>query len=114
VIRLENALAAWGTPVFQQALKQEIQGLGSEALPLQEGLACSSYATDAPVEALIMRVEDLGETIRVKAGIFYSGIIAGCSCADDPTPVDENTEYCEVRLEINKATAETTIALWEG
>jgi len=113
VIRLTKSLAAWGAPEFPAVLKQEIQSLGSDALPLQQGLACSSYATDTPIQALILRVEDAGEAIRVKAGVFYAGIIAGCSCADDPTPVEENTEYCELRLEINKATAETTVALWQ-
>ena len=52
-------------------------------------------------------------SILVKAGIFYTGIIAGCSCADDPTPLDEQNEYCELELNINKETAETTIVLLE-
>ena len=42
---------------------------------------------------------------------LYSGIIAGCSCADNPTPVSELNEYCEVQLEIDKKTAETKVAL---
>ena len=60
---------------------------------------------------MINNVSDAQSVIRVTVGIFYTGIIAGCSCADDPTPVEENTEYCEVQLEIDKKTAETTIAL---
>jgi hypothetical protein len=47
----------------------------------------------------------------VKAGIFYSGVVTGCSCADDPTPVNEESEYCVVQLDINKQTGETAIAL---
>ena len=42
---------------------------------------------------LLSASEDAG-LLRVKAGIFYTGIIAGCSCADDPTPIDELNEYC--------------------
>ena len=38
-------------------------------------------------------------------------MLAGCSCADDPTPVEEISQYCEVRLDIDKTTAETTVAL---
>ena len=44
-------------------------------------------------------------------GIFYTGVVAGCSCADDPTPVEEQHEYCEVLIEINRATAEAVIRL---
>ena len=60
---------------------------------------------------MIISVADEGSIIRAMAGIFYTGIIAGCSCADDPTPVNEESEYCEVQLDIDKATAETTVVL---
>lgn len=78
---------------------------------MQQGLSTSSYATDSPRKVMIILVADDEGFIHVKAGIFYSGIIAGCSCADDPTPVDEQNEYCEVQFEINKKTAEATVAL---
>ena len=42
---------------------------------------------------------------------IISGIIAGCSCADDPTPVDTTTEYCELQLEIDRESAETRVIL---
>jgi len=47
----------------------------------------------------------------VKAGIFYKSIIAGCSCSDDPSPIDEVDEHCEVMIEIDKRSAEATITL---
>ena len=111
MIRLAEALGAWGTEHFEQTLKREIERIGAEHLPLQEGLSRSSYAVGDKLSVLINNVSDSQGVIRVTAGILYTGIIAGCSCADDPTPVDENTEYCEVRLEIDKKTAETTLVL---
>lgn len=110
-MRLRAALQAWGTPAFRDALKAEIARLGPADLPLQQGLSGSSYATDTPPEAVILGVTDAGNRLRVKAGLFYAGIIAGCSCADDPTPVDEQTEYCEVLLEIDKGSGEATVTL---
>jgi hypothetical protein len=104
-------LQAWGTPAFRDTLKAEIACLGPADLPLQQGLAGSSYATDTPPQAVILSATDEGDCLRVKAGLFYAGIIAGCSCADDPTPVDEQTEYCEVLLEIDKASGETKVTL---
>jgi hypothetical protein len=47
----------------------------------------------------------------LKAGVFYTGIIAGCSCSDDPSPVDEQNEYCDLLFTIDKLTAETQITL---
>ena len=109
--RLEKSLAAWGTPEFRDVLKAEIARMGSAELPLQQGLSGSSYAVDTPPQAVILSASEAGDCLRVKAGLFYAGIIAGCSCADDPTPVDEQTEYCEVLLEIDKASAETRVTL---
>jgi hypothetical protein len=49
--------------------------------------------------------------IRVKAGIFYKGVLGGCSCAGDPASAGENDEYCEVRLDIDKTSAATAVTL---
>jgi hypothetical protein len=109
--RLSQSLNAWGTPEFVAVLKQELEQLGADRLPLQQGLSASSVALDDPISVMITGVAEDSGFIHVRAGIFYSGIIAGCSCADDPTPVSENNEYCEVRIDIDKATAEATISL---
>lgn len=82
-------------------------------LPLQQGLTTSSYVTDQPFQAMIISVNEEAGLIRAKAGIFYTGIIAGCSCADDPTPIEEQAEYCVVRLDIDSTTAEATVSLLE-
>ncbi len=111
MIRFANALQVWGTPQFNAILKREIEGLESAQLPLQQGLTSSSQALDARVNAMIIDVSDAGRVIRARVGIFYTGIVAGCSCADDPTPVTEQNEYCVVQLTIDKATAETTLCL---
>jgi len=60
---------------------------------------------------MIHRVAEMENVIRIKAGIFYHGIIGGCSCADDPTPTGENNEYCEVQIDIDKATAVIAVVL---
>jgi len=82
-----------------------------EQLPLQKGLTSSSHALDDKLKAVIISVVDEGQFIRAKAGICYTGIIAGCNCADDPSPVNEENEYCEVQLDIDKSTAGTTVIL---
>lgn len=111
MIRLPKALDAWGTPEFETVLKRELQRLGADRLPLQQGLSSSSVALDNTIDVMIKRVADDAGAIRVKAGVFYAGIVAGCSCTDDPTPMSENTEYCEVQVVIDKATAAASITL---
>ncbi len=111
MVQLTKSLSAWGTPKFREILKREIEGMGASHLPLQQGLSAGSYAIDHGLQVMILSAAEQPTSIQVHAGIFYSGIIAGCSCADDPTPVEEQSEYCEVQLNIDKATGETTVAL---
>ena len=111
MIRLDKALNAWGTPAFETVLKQEIAQLGAAGLPLQQGLTSGNYVADAPLSVTLNRVEATDMTIRVRAGIFYQGVLSGCSCGGDPTTANESAEYCEVQLDIDKATAATTVAL---
>jgi len=111
MIRLTKTLNAWGTPDLKDILKKEIEQLDAGQLPLQQGLSTGSYAIDGKLNAMIIGVFEEAGFIRVKAGIFYSGIIASCSCANDPTLINEESEYCVVQLDIDKQTAETTIAL---
>ena len=113
MIRLPKSVAAWGQPEFNGVLRNELGELGARQLPLQQGLSSGSHALDSRVEAMIISSSDDAGRIHVRAGIFYSSIIAGCSCADDPTPVDEHAEYCEVILVIDKATGETVVTLPE-
>lgn len=111
MIFFNNSLNAWGSAGFENIVKKEIQQLDARLLPLQQGLSLSSYVSHRDHNAVILKVTDDTDIIRIRAGIFYSGIIAGCSCADDPGPQDEQNEYCEIAFEINKKTAETSINL---
>jgi hypothetical protein len=111
MIKLDKALRAWGTPGFEPAIKQEVAQLAPNQLPLQQALSNSSSVSDEPVAVVIINVTEMENAIRVKAGIFYQGVIAGCSCADDPTPNNKINEYCEVQLDIDKFGAATRVEL---
>lgn len=109
--RLTRTLQAWGTEGFEATLRAELSALDAGQLPLQAGLTTGSVVTDAPRTVMVLGAREAGECLEAKAGIFYSSVIAGCSCADDPTPVAENAEYCEVEIHIDRITAQATIAL---
>jgi hypothetical protein len=109
--QLSASLAAWGTEAFADTLCAEIHHLGASQLPLQDGLRHGSYALDEIRGAMLLRAEETPQTIQATVGIFYAGIIAGCNCADDPTPVEAQEEYCEIRLRIDRTDATANIAL---
>lgn len=111
MLQLTTVLNAWGTPAFAETFKKAIVQMDAALLPLQQGLSQSSYTDGAGRSVMILSMADEAGFIRVKTGIFYTGIIPGCSCADDPTPMSEIAEHCEVQFDIDKITAETTITL---
>ncbi|WP_457665416.1 hypothetical protein [Thiolapillus sp.] len=109
--RLTDAAKSWGSEDFENVLKEELRNLGLSGLPLQQGLTSSSVALDDRLQVVLLNITDDTERIFVRAGLFYTGIIAGCSCADDPGPVEEQSEHCEVAIEIQKATGTASIKL---
>jgi hypothetical protein len=109
MIKLEKTLSAWGTQNFKETLQLEISQLDANQLPLQQGLSTGNYVSDAPFTVTVNNVREIDNIIRVTAGIFYQGVIGGCSCTDDPTPVSDINEYCEVLLDIDKTSAFTVV-----
>ena len=110
---LKQSIKAWNTGSFNEILIKELRSIDSSLLPLQQGLSYSNFAVGDDISAIILRSEETDAQLLVKAGLFYTGIIAGCNCADDPTPVDEINEYCEVLLTINIVSAQTQVSLIE-
>lgn len=110
-LQLDAVLAVRDTDAFATTLKRELEQLDHTALPLQQALAQSSYVSDSPRQVTILSTDTNNETIHSRVGVFFQGIIAGSCCADDPTPVDEQPEYCELDVAIDINTGEATITL---
>lgn len=111
MILLPETLAAWNTPGFEAAFKREAASLDPKLLPLQQGLSHSNHALDDDLEFVLLEAHEDDDLLVIKAGIFYQGIVAGCSCADDPTPIEPQTEYCEVLFEIQTSDGQAEIEL---
>lgn len=108
---LPLSVQAWGSDDFASTIKKEVCSLDADLLPLQQGLQYSSYAICDQLSMSILNICHDDEIITVKAGLFYNGVIAGCSCSDDPTPTDVTTEYCDVIFCINRNTTEASVEL---
>ena len=94
MIAFTKSLNSWNTPEFKQVLSQEILGLDASDLPLQQALSQSSYVSESAFSVNVQASEENEKSVTTKVGIFFTGIIAGSCCSDDPTPVDELQEYC--------------------
>lgn len=111
MIRLPRALAAWGTADFARVLKEEVEGLDAALLPLAAALERGSHVSSTRVGARVLHASATPAQVQVRLGLFFNSLIAGCACADDPTPEDELAEYCEVSLCIDRRTAAAELSL---
>lgn len=110
-MKLDKTVRAWGTPEFQEVLKNEIEQRAVDELPLSQALRYGNYVADERPAVMIQRVEQQGSFIVTRVGVFFAGIDAGSCCANDPTPIQPHHEYCVVQLEIEHATGETKVRL---
>jgi hypothetical protein len=110
-INLVHLLKYKGTPEFDARLKQELIGLGLDDLPLQQGLSNSSVALDDELSVVILDTRDYHSKLTINVALFYTGIITGCHCADDPTPQNVLQEHCEIQIDIDKDNGNASIRL---
>lgn len=113
MIRLPATLHAWGTSAFAEVLKRELAAQAA-ALPLQQAAAATSVVLDTAPEIMFIGGEAEEGGLRVRIGVFFVGIVAGCNCADDPTPAEPQPEYCELELVIDGTTAGAAVRLRAG
>ena len=109
-LNLPAAARAWGTAEFAQVLGAELEALPAEVLPLEEALAQTSHVAAQPHRVVVLAHRPADDGVFVRIGVFYEGIIAGCSCADDPTPVEPQTEYCELYLWLDPVSGRARLA----
>jgi hypothetical protein len=110
-MRLAKAVGVWGTPKFREVLKEEIEHLVISEFPLAQALQFGNFVADERPTVMINSIEDRGDHVAVRVGVFFAGINAGACCADDPTPVESHHEYCVVQMEVDLATGETQARL---
>jgi hypothetical protein len=112
MIQLTNALKAWGTPAFAEVLKTTIEQMDADLLPLQKGLTHSDYTTGQNRRVRVLSVTDDEDVIHARTGVFYTGLVAGTHCEDNPERgAEEVGEYCEMEFDIDKSTAATEVKL---
>jgi len=117
LITFLKSLQAWNNRTkqnladFKVIFIHEVEELDGDILPLQAALQQSNYAMLDDFKVMIISIQETDNYLEIKTGLFYSGLIAGCSCADDPTPMNSQAEFCECLFKIDKESAQVDIQL---
>jgi hypothetical protein len=103
---LPSSLGAWATDAFDRELKEELAALGADALPLDTCHTQGGLDADDRLTPSVLRKTDDESRVHVRVGVFFTEIMGGCSCSDEPFAADGD---CEIEIRIDKETAEARI-----
>jgi len=96
---LQQSQSGW----FKKALKRELENLPAGTLPLEQGTSRGGFVDDNEISVSVINATQNENSIQAKVGVFFTEIIAGCSCGDEP--IAENA-YCEMLICIDNTTSE--------
>ena len=105
-IRLTGALGDWRSKAFAQDLRRQILALEPGTLPLQLAASRGGVVTGAR-DVTILHVRREGGLLLVRIGVFFTEVVGGCSCGDDPFTTDD---YCELYLRIDTASSRAEVS----
>lgn len=94
---------------FAAQFRLALSSLDVEQLSLQQAVKNGSIALNQGISVMIISHQQTELLLEVKVGIFFRSMIAGCNCADDPSPVDTLEEYAEAWFYIDRRDASFTI-----
>ena len=101
IINFSKSLNSRDTEEFSAVLIDEIMALKTGILPLQQGLTQGDMAAEQPDKVTVLSRKETQQCVNVKLAVYFTEIISGCSCGDDPATLDG---YCEMQLKIDKQT----------
>ncbi len=108
---MPNSLRDWNSELFEQTLKVEMEGFRKDVLPLAEVIGEGNTVYDNDLGVTVIDVADDERFIEAKVGVFFAEIVSCCSCGESD-PVDE--AYCEMKVKIDKSTAEAEFSVIPG
>jgi len=98
-----SVLRTWGTASFNNDLTNEIMLLKVGALPLQQCLVQGDMASEHASKITVLSSKENETELVVNLAVYFTEIISGCSCGDDPAILNG---YCEMQLNINKVSGD--------
>lgn len=96
-----HTLQAWPDDVCRTAIKRDLENLGGDVLPLHRATTQGGMVDDSRLSVTVLSAEAVDGQIQVRAGVFFSEVVGGCNCHDDPV---EANGYCLLAIRIDPHT----------
>ncbi len=98
---LPQTLAAWPDGDLLSALNSELADADPGWLALERLMRHGNHVVGRP-RFMILGSQADDKRLTLRLGVFFQSLVAGCACADDPTPEEPIEEYGEVWLHIDR------------
>lgn len=89
------------------ALADALCRLPAGSLPLQAGCLRGGWADDSEIEVSVLGAELKADRIVARVGVFFSEVIGGCNCADDPVAA---AAHLTLEVRVDRQTGEALFA----
>lgn len=101
--KLIESLRAWNSDQFPNTLKHELENMEAGTLPLMMGVSQGGIPDDKTISVSLLKVKEHPTSIQADVSVFFTEILAGCSCGDEPMSMNG---YCEMQVRVDKTTAD--------
>ena len=110
MLNLYDALAFRGTTEFPARLKCAIEALDAGYMPLHQCVNQGGQADASHMAVTVLDVTEVQDDIRARIGVFFTEVVGGCSCGDEPF---EQPVYCELGVTIDRQSGDAVFNVIE-
>lgn len=100
-INLRHCLETTDAAELKRRLAAALGRLPTGTVPLRHGCDQGGLVDDRNISASVLGLEQTADHLTARVGVFFTEIVGGCNCNDDPLQVNA---YCVVELIIERTT----------
>ena len=106
-----DALLFRDTKEFSTQLKRAIESLDAGHLPLHRCVNQGGQVDASDMAVTVLDVSEVQHAIHARVGVFFTEVVGGCSCGDEPF---EQPVYCELGVTIDRQSGEAVFNVIES
>lgn len=84
VLTLEPGLPDLDAEALAQALVRALEALPPGRLPLAAACTQGGVVDDGDLAISVLAVSEAAERVTARVGVFFSEVVGGCNCDEDP------------------------------
>lgn len=104
-VRLQQCLGLTDAQAFARSLAAALRALPRGTLPLDAGCELGGRVDDSDISVSLLDSAEGPERITARAGVFFTEVLGGCNCSEDPLEVNA---YCILEVSIDRSSGVAT------